>query len=302
MNILGFISGTILAIVFGSIIAVIVLLVGIALFMASRQEKRQRQHRIDTRLLSDYYYDVFYGEFRKRYIALPNFAMRRKFLQEECPEFWSALQRAMSFEQRKNDPEIHFEERCIAKFIDFRCLKWQSHGYVLDVEESFDLYHYNTDLSLPDLQMRIDEEQEKKQEREASRVARAQEREALRVKLESERLAKVKAEKEAAKLYWESLSDEDKESFKNAKGRSARERVLPKPTSSDYTTDMLYPVIISTYFSGLSPNTSNSITDCETASASSSSSYSSSDSSYSYDSGSSYSSSDSSSSCDGGSF
>lgn len=296
MNILGFISGSVIALVFGSIVGVIALLIVVASVRASRMEKRKSRYRRDMQLLTDYfyeYYEYFPPAVKKQYFALPNHATRSKFMQEEQPEFWRALQRVKAYEDAYLNPQRNIEESYLAKYIDFRFIKWQDSGYVLSFEEAFDLYRYNKDLSLSDLQILINEEQAKKQEREAHRAAIAKKQEEFLAKREAERLAKIRADQEAAKTYWESLSDEAKERFKNARGKGGRHNALPKPENTSYTVDSFYPILMSTYFVGVSPYASDSITNCENSSSSSSSygggdSYS--DSSYSsYDGGSSFS-------------
>lgn len=264
----------------------------VALIRRNQLRKRKAaQYRADESTIINIYNDFRGGDI-PTYKDLPNRTARLDWLKRHYPEFMEAAERHFP------DAPLGIEY-ALASHLDLRLLKgayeYESHNSVL-------LAYPNATsrLSLNEYQVKLDESNAEQAEWEEARAKAEAKLRAEQQARWAKEAAEEKVRKNAAKTYWKSLSKEQKEAFKKAKGTSERKRALPSMTSTGYSLDTLYPLIMATQFSAISTDTSKSIDYCESPSYSHSS-YSDSGSSYaSSDSGSSFSSSDSGGGCDGG--
>jgi uncharacterized membrane protein YgcG len=258
-------------------IVAVILLITFIVIRTSRNRKAAQKREDNSVILN--LYNRMSNHDIKVYKDLPNRDARVEWLKNNYPEFVAASER------------LHEDNLLgvIAVYLDFRILRgvtaYSSRDRALS---GYQYASYN--ISLNEHQEKLDvfnAEQERLAKIEAEHAA----------KLRAERAAEEKSRKEAAKVHWDSLSEEEKTAFKNASGKTNRQQALGSVISSDYSVDVLYPVIMATEFSGINGNTSSSIDYCQSSSYSDSGSHS----SYGghFDGGSSY-SDGGSSSCDGG--
>ena len=264
--------------------AIVAFLVVVAIVRRNQVRKRAAQYRADESTIINIYNDMGYYDITT-YKDLPNLKSRLSWLQRHYPDFISAAER----HYKENELSL-----AVASNLDFRILQ-NAYSYGTR-ERALSFYESRSSLiSLNEYQEQLNVAKAEQERLDAV------EREA-QARYRAERAAKEKAEKEAAKLYWDSLSSDEKEAFKKAKGKSDRQKAMVAPVSKGYSVETLYPLIMATEFSNVNSNYSDSIDYCQSPSYTSYDS----GSSYSSDSGSSYSDSGSSysdsgsSSCDGG--
>lgn len=273
------------------VVTVLVALAILAVVVVVSREKAERkriaaQERQDDSTILNIYNNIRSSDIRT-YKDLPNRKGRREWLRSIHPEFMEAVERR------------HYASNVdgiIASNLDVRLIQDTASERSTAVRVLL-----NTAIA-----MSLNEYQQirTKQNAEHRRLEEIRMKEQAKRKAEAE-LARKAAEK-SARAYWKSLSREQRAAFKNAKGKTARRNSLPA-TSSDFSVDVLYPLIMAVQFGDINPNSNQSIDYSESSSHSSGGYSDSGSSSYgsssSYDSGSSYSSSDSgssSSSSDGG--
>lgn len=258
-------------------LALAVLVVGILARLNHARKRKEAQVRADKSTILNIYNDMGYNDIQT-YKDLPNREARATWLKRHYPEFVEAAER------------LHEDNLLgvIAVHLDFRILKGVT-SYT-SRERALSGYQYASyNISLNEHQEKLDVFNE-----EQARLAKIEAE--YEAKRRAEREAEEKSRKEAAKAHWDSLSEEEKEAFKKAQGKSERQKALGSTAPTGYSADILYPLIMATEFSNINTNSNNSIDYCQSPSYTS------------YDSGSSYSSSDSSSSysdsgsssCDGG--
>lgn len=272
-----------------AVVLIVLVIVFIELVKSKNRQKRkveqQRQYQRDEAIISGLFRRFDAREIRE-YRSLPSFADRLAWLKLNYFEFMEAVERRYA----ENDID-----GMIARNVDGRLIddKLRS-DYSTSVRV---LRNTAVAMSLNEYQAILDKENAEMHQRLALQAKE-------RVAREAKEAAELKVKQKAAKSYWKSLSREQKAAFKRAKGKTARRNALPA-TSSDYSVDVLYPLIIAMNFGNINPNTSQSIDYCESSTSSyssggyssggysdSGSSWSGGSSSYS-DSGSSSSSSDS---------
>lgn len=228
-----------------------VLLGGIPIRLNHARKRKEAQIRADKSTILNIYNDMGYNDIQT-YKDLPNREARVTWLKRHYPEFVEAAGR------QHDESQL---EGVIAVHLDFRVLKGVT-SYTTR-ERALSGYQYAS------YKISLNEHQEKLDifNAEQARLAKIEaEHEAKR---RAEREAEEKARKEAAKAHWDSLSEEEKEAFKNAQGKSQRQQALGSTVSTGYSTDILYPLIMATEFSGINTNSNNSIDYCQSDSYSS---------------------------------
>jgi hypothetical protein len=273
------------------ILAVVALIVLAVVHRNRRNKRRMAQFKADESFIQHFVDDLDFED-KQTYKDLPNRDARLTWLKRHYPEFLAAAER-------------HYKDKnitgVVAVYVDFKLLKnvcdytsreqalssYQSLSYRKSLNEHQEFINEQNELL---------REQEEVRRKEAARLAEAERKRREAAAVEE------KARKEAAKQYWNSLTSEQKEDFKKAKGATARKNTLPSPSNSSYPVDVLYAAIMTTQFSDVSSTNSNSIDYCQSPSYSSydsgSSSSHGSGSYSSYDSGSSSSDSGGGGGCD----
>lgn len=258
-------------------------MVGILARLNHARKRKEAQVRADKSTILNIYNDMGYNDIQT-YKDLPNREARATWLKRHYPEFVEAAER------------LHEDNLLgvIAVHLDFRILKGVT-SYT-SRERALSGYQYASyNISLNEHQEKLDVFNE-----EQARLAKIEAE--YEAKRRAEREAEEKSRKEAAKAHWDSLSEEEREAFKKAQGKSERQKALGSTTPTGYSADILYPLIMATEFSGINTNTGSSIDYCESPSYSNhSGGYSDHGASHSWsDGGSSYSDGGSSSSDGGG--
>lgn len=276
--------------VWGYAVALAVLVVIVITWRNHVRKRERAQFKADESTIKHFVVDLGYEE-KQTYRDLPNREARLTWLNRHFPAFKETIER-----HYKDDSLL---TGAVAVHVDFKLL--QNLFAYKTRERVLSSYQYESyDKSLNEYQEFVhvrNEEYERLEElsaaKEAQRVKEARER---RVK----QLEEEKVQKEAAKVYWDSLSPNEQQAFKKAKGKSDRQNALPSTAITGYSVDTIYPFIMATMFNDVSTNTNNSIDYCQSPHYSSHSDSGSNHSS-SHDSGG-YSSHDSGSSCssDGG--
>lgn len=233
------------------IIAIVVLLIGIITKRAHKRRKLEAQRRADKSTILNLYNDMPYEDFRA-YRDLPNREARVDWLKRHHPDFIEAAERYY------DDGNLF---GVIAVHLDFRILKGLT-AYT-SKDRALSGYQFASyQISLNEYQQKLDIFNE-----EQARLRKIEEAHAA--KLRAERAERQRALEVAAKAHWDSLSVEGKEAFKKAQGKSERQKALGSTTSTGYSTDVLYPLIMATEFSGINTNSHNSIDYCQSDSYSS---------------------------------
>lgn len=273
-----------------AVVLIVLVIVVIELVKSKNRQKRkveqQRQYQRDEAIISGLFRRFDAREIRE-YRSLPSFADRLAWLKLNYFEFMEAVERRYA----ENDIDGMIARNVDGRLIDDKIRS----DYSTSVRV---LRNTAVAMSLNEYQAILDKENQERVRQLAMRAKEKAERQAKEAAL-------LKAQQRSAKSYWKSLSREQKAAFKRAKGKTARRNALPA-TSSDYSVDVLYPLIIAMNFGNINPNTSQSIDYCESSTSSyssggySSGGYSDSGSSWSGGSSSYSDSGSSSSSSDGG--
>lgn len=237
----------------------VVLIVLVAVFIElvksknrqKRKVERQRQYQRDESTIAGFFRKLDSREIRS-YMSLPSFADRLAWLKLNYLEFMEVVERR--YAQSDIDGTIAYN-------IDGRLINDKIRSdYSTSVRV---LRNTAIAMSLNEYQAILDKENGERQKRLAE-IAKEQ------VARQAREAATLKAQQRSAKSYWKSLSREQKANFKRARGKTARRNALPA-TSSDYSVDVLYPLIMAMNFSNINTNSTQSIDYCETSTSSHSS-------------------------------
>lgn len=222
-------------------LALALLLGGVMVRFNYKRNRKEAQIRADKSTILNIYNEMAYGDI-KTYKDLPNREARVAWLKRHYPAFVEASER------QYDESSL---EGVIAVYLDFRILQGVT-SYTTR-ERALSGYQYAS------YKISLNEHQENLNIFNAEQARLAKIEAEYEAKRRAERAVEEKARKEAAKAHWDSLSTEEKEAFKNARGTTERQKVLGSTDSTGYSAETLYPLIMATEFSTLNVDSHNSI-------------------------------------------
>ena len=212
-------------------VMLLVVLVGGSVTSRVRKRRRERDHLILRNIVGDPTEDEL-----RYYKALPNYESRLSWLNRYYPKFIEAARRA----------DIPVRE-AVAYFFDFHLIpnmtpylhpKVQMRDYLTDYKWK-PLSMYQTEM----------EERKKERDRKAAQLAQMKADAELREAERQEKRAEAEAaRKAAAAQLWASLSEEDRESFKNAEGIDERKKSLRCDEFNGFPVTVLYTLVMGQEF------------------------------------------------------